>query len=71
MPRFMLYAHSNTASDNMVRCEWKVHQKLGIKESRISSIYTSNFETSRNVSMRHGCPRGDCKVRVWDLLRIA
>ena len=22
------------------------------------------------MSMRHGCLRGDCKVRIWDLLRI-
>ena len=32
MPRFMLYAHSNTASDNMVRCERKVHQKEDLKK---------------------------------------
>ena len=24
-----------------------------------------------NLSMRHGCPRRNCKVRIWDLLRIA
>ena len=30
MPQFMLYAHSNTASDNMVRYERKVHQKEGL-----------------------------------------
>ena len=30
MPQFMLYANSNTASDNMVRYEHKVHQKEGL-----------------------------------------
>ena len=44
MPRFMLYAHSNTASD-MMRCEPKVHQKEVSKRAgipwfmlRVSSI---------------------------------
>ena len=32
MPRFVFYAHSNTASDNMVRCERKVHQIEGFKK---------------------------------------
>ena len=52
MRRFMFYAHSNTASDNMVRCELKATQKGGLKESRISSIYTLNFETKSMLSDR-------------------
>ena len=24
----------------------------------------------KNVSMRHGSPRGDCKVRIWELLKL-
>ena len=33
VPRFMLYGHRNTASNNMVRCEWKVHQQEGSKSA--------------------------------------
>ena len=33
MSQFMLYAHRNTASDNMVRCEWKVHKRKGSKNT--------------------------------------
>ena len=29
MPQFMLFAHSNTASNNMGRCEWKEDQMKG------------------------------------------
>ena len=39
----MLYAPNNTASDNMVRCERKVHKQKE-KTHRISSIYILNFE---------------------------
>ena len=46
------YAHRNTASDNRVRCERKVQQKGGVKERRISSIYTLNFETKNILSER-------------------
>ena len=34
MSQFMLYAHRNTASDNMVRCERKVHKREGSKNTR-------------------------------------
>ena len=33
MPQFMLFAHSNTASDNIERCDLKVHQTEGSKKA--------------------------------------
>ena len=51
----MLYAPSNTASDNKVRYERKVHQEegsLAVKERQISSIYTFNLETKSLLSDR-------------------
>ena len=27
-------------------------------------------ERTRNVLMRHGCPDGGCKFRIWDLLKL-
>ena len=50
MSQFILYVHRNTASDNMVRCERKLStRKGGVKESRISSICTLNFETKSYI----------------------
>ena len=37
----------------------------------LSTLYMSCYIKSRPVSMRHGCPRGDCKVKLWDLLELS
>ena len=52
MQRFMLYAHRNTASDNKSAMWAESTAKGGVKERRISSIYTLNFETKSILSDR-------------------
>ena len=49
MTRFMLYAQSNTVSDNMVRYERKVHQKETIKNPDFLDLYFEFWDKKYTV----------------------